>query len=99
MGHGAWGRMGIMGRPDFAPNGLLSVGFQTRVFKPTGKHEGDMAVRKRASKRQPGTAPGCCGGGGVLAIYVQYNEVCAYKQPVSSYGLACACFCEGFVSY
>jgi hypothetical protein len=74
-----------------------STAFCPLDFKPTGKHEKKMAVRKRASKRQPGAAPGRCGG--ILAIYVQYNEVCAYKQPVSSYGLACACFCEGFVSY
>jgi hypothetical protein len=40
-------------------------------FKPTEKHEKNVVVRKRASKRQPGITLGCCGG--ILAILVIYN--------------------------
>jgi hypothetical protein len=74
-----------------------STAFCPLDFKPTEKHEKNVVVRKRASKRQPGITLGCCGG--ILAIHVQYNEVCAYTQPASTMGyvLACACFGEGFV--
>jgi hypothetical protein len=79
-------------RPDFVLNGFWSVGFQING-KTREKNGGSEKGIKKAAGRRPGALWGDIG------YYVQYNEVCAYKQPVSSYGLACACFCEGFVSY
>jgi hypothetical protein len=82
-------------RPDFVLNGFfLSVGFRTNGVRGNTSRKGHQ---NQKGSRQPGAAAECYGG--ILAIYVQYNGVCAYTHPVSSssYGLGCACFCEGFL--